>query len=32
VIEAIDAENRIPKADTNLWEDTIVAAQKQVRP
>ena len=32
VIEAMDADGRIPKADSNQWEDAIIAAQIQIRP
>lgn len=32
VIEAMDATDRIPSAQTNRWEDAIIAAQEQVQP
>ena len=32
VIAAMDVDGRIPVADSNQWEDIIIAAQKQVRP
>ena len=32
VIAAMEANGRLINADTNQWEDAIIAAQKQVRP
>lgn len=32
VIAAMDADGRIPGANTNQWEDAIIAAQTRVRP
>lgn len=32
VIAAMDAEGRIPEADSNQWEDAIIAAQAKVQP
>lgn len=32
VIDAMDRDGRIPDSDASDWEDTIIAAQRQVRP
>lgn len=32
VVSVMDTNGRIVSADTNQWEDAIIAAQKQVRP
>jgi nucleoside-diphosphate-sugar epimerase len=32
VLEAMEAEGRIPDAGSNKWEDAIIAAQKKVQP